>query len=74
MYSSYKSQRILYFDKQGHKPPNICRLMRGEGLVTSRVGIYKFYELSLDVALLWTRHFEAVHSRRPFVVVVDAHS
>ena len=48
--------------------------MRKEGLVTSRVGIYKFYGLALDVELLWAGHFEAVHSRRLFVVIVDARS
>ena len=73
MCSSYKMQHILYFDKQGHKQPTICRLMRGDGSVTctSRVEIYELYELSLDVALLWARHFDAAQSRRLFLVVVD---
>ena len=57
----------LYFDKQGHKLPTICRVMRKEGLVTSCVGIYKFYGVSLDVALLWSGHFEALHTASGFV-------
>ena len=44
MYSRYKRQRILYFHRLGYKPPTICRMMREEGLVASRVGIYKFLQ------------------------------
>ena len=42
MYSSYKRQRILHFDRLGYKPPKISRLLQEDGLIASRVGIYKF--------------------------------
>ena len=42
MYSVYKRQRIIYFYKQGFRPPTIQRLLRSEGLIASRRGISKF--------------------------------
>ena len=42
MYSLYKRQRILYYYKQGYRPPTIARLLRAEDLTASRRGIAKF--------------------------------
>ena len=44
MYSTYVKQRILYFERMGHKAPTICRLLRKEGVRSSRVGIHKFLQ------------------------------
>ena len=42
MYSSYKRQRILYYDHMGHKASTICCLLWEKGLKVGRVGIHKF--------------------------------
>ena len=42
MYSTYKRERILHFYRLGHKAPKISHLLQEEGLIASRVGIYKF--------------------------------
>ena len=44
MYITYVKQRILYFERMGHKAPTICRFLRKEGVKTSRVGIHKFLQ------------------------------
>ena len=39
-----QEKRILHFALMGHKAPTICRLLREEGLRTSRVGMHKFLQ------------------------------
>ncbi len=40
--SNYQKQRILYYYLQGYRTPNIHRLLLGEKLKASRVGVAKF--------------------------------
>ena len=42
LYGDYKYQRILYYHRQGHKPPAIAKLLQEESLKCTRMGIYKF--------------------------------
>ena len=42
MYSVYKRQRILHYERIGYKAPTICRLLREGGMRVSRVGVPKF--------------------------------
>ena len=44
IYSSYKRQRILHYDRLGHRAPTLRKLLREEGLSASRVGIHKFLQ------------------------------
>ena len=39
MYIMYQRQRILQYYNHGYKPPTVLRLLREEGLLTSRRGI-----------------------------------
>ena len=43
MYSCYKQQQILHYNRMGHKAPTICHLLWKEGLKVSRViSLHKF--------------------------------
>ena len=44
MYSVYKRQRILHYERTGHKAPTICRMLREEGMGVSRAGVHKFLQ------------------------------
>ena len=44
MYSVYKRQSILHYERMGHKSPTICRMLREEGMGVSRVGVHKFLQ------------------------------
>ena len=60
MYSVYKRQRILHYERTGHKAPTICRMLREEGMGVSRVGVHKFLQKYKE-----TRSIE----RRPIPIV-----
>ena len=60
MYSVYKRQRILHYERTGHKAPTICRMLREEGMGVSRVGVHKFLQKYKE-----TRSIE----RRPVPIV-----
>ena len=40
--SDYAKQRIIVYDSQGKKAPSIAKLLENEGIVVSRIGVYKF--------------------------------
>ena len=42
VFSSYMKQRIMFFRAKGYKVPTIAKLLRREGIRSSRVGISKF--------------------------------
>ena len=42
VYSHYKKMRILYFSREGHKPPTIVKILAEEGMTASRRGVAKF--------------------------------
>lgn len=42
VYSNYKQQRIIYYWHLGKHPYTIAKLLREEGLQTSRSGVTKF--------------------------------
>ena len=52
VYSSYLKQRVLYFHIQGYKAPTIKKICKEEGLVTSRVGIYRFIVHSEEYGIM----------------------
>ena len=41
-YSEYTKMRILHFWRKGHRAPSITRILRSEGLNTSRRGVFIF--------------------------------
>ncbi len=45
-------QRILYLHGQGYKAPTIHNMLKEEGLVTSRLGIYYFIVHSREHGLM----------------------
>ena len=42
VFSSYVKQSIVFFRAKGYKAPTIAKLLRREGIRSSRVGISKF--------------------------------
>ena len=42
VFSTYKQQRILVHYSRGYKAPTIAKLLQGENLRASRVGVAKF--------------------------------
>ena len=44
MYSVYMRQRILHYERMGHKAWTICRLLREESMRVSHVGVHKFLQ------------------------------
>lgn len=42
VFSSYAKKRILYHHAQGHSAPTIAKLLKDEGIVASRRGVYSF--------------------------------
>ena len=44
VYSWYVKGRILYYYRQGHRPPAIRKLLKEEKIDTTRVGIAKFID------------------------------
>ena len=44
MYSVYKRQRILHYERMGHKAPTKCHLLQEEGMRVSHIGVYKFLQ------------------------------
>ena len=53
VFSDYTKQRIVYYYKEGLKPPSISSRLRQEGINATRCGISRFlkkYELSSSIA------------------------
>ena len=40
--STYAKQRVIFYHQRGYKAPTIAQLLREEGIIVTRVGVYKF--------------------------------
>ena len=70
IYSSYKRQRILHYERMGHKAPTICSLLQKEGLKVSHVGIHKFLKKYKETGSI-ERRAGAGRPRKMTVAVQD---
>ena len=67
VFSSYKQQRIIYFNSKGFKPLAISSLLRKEGMPASRRGINKFLQKYQDAGTISRRP----GSGRPSKVIAE---
>ena len=56
VYSAYTKQRIVFYVGHGYKPPTIEKLLREEGLSTTRQGIAAFIKSFEETGSIASRH------------------